>query len=155
HIVKLRRFRAQVPSWARYDIWNVGIAALDRPLERVADLWPLKGVRWLPPQPPLHFIADPFPFRHEGRNCLLVEAYGHPRGVRGHIARIDVDSAAATIDRAPAIARDRHISYPYTFTDGDITYCAPEMSQEDGCVLYRLGRDGGWSPAHHILRGVR
>jgi len=36
--VKLRSFRAAVPSWARYDIWNVGIAALDRPLEDIASL---------------------------------------------------------------------------------------------------------------------
>jgi hypothetical protein len=152
--VKLRRFRARVPSWARYDIWNVGVATLDRPLEDVADLLPLTHVRWLPPQPPLHFIADPFPYRDADRDWLLVEQYGHRRGVRGRIARVDVANASAAA-LAPAIVRDRHISYPYTFTDGDRTYCAPEMSQEDGCVLYALGADGAWRPAHHILRGTR
>ena len=144
-----------MPSWARYDIWNVGIAALDHPLDDVAELLPLKGVRWLPPQPPLQFIADPFPFQLGGRDWLLVEAYGHPRGGRGRIARIDVAGAAPSLDHRPAISRERHISYPCTFTDGDVTYCAPEMSQEDGCVVYRLGGDGEWLPAHHVLRGVR
>jgi hypothetical protein len=144
-----------VPSWARYDIWNVGVATRDRPLDDVADLLPLEDVRWLPPQAPLHFVADPFPYRLDGRDWLLVEQYGHPRGVRGRIARVDPSDLAAAVPEAPAIVRDRHVSYPYTFTDGDRTFCAPEMSQEDGCVLYALSADGTWSPAHHILRGTR
>jgi hypothetical protein len=143
-----------VPSWARYDIWNVGIATLDRPLEDVADLVPLRRVRWLPPQPPLHFVADPFPYRHRDRDWLLVEQYGHPRGVRGRIARLD-PSATTSSALTPAIVRDRHVSYPCTFADGERSYCAPEMSQDDGCVLYALGDGGEWSPRHHVLRGRR
>ncbi|HKB09652.1 MAG TPA: hypothetical protein VKD69_03320 [Vicinamibacterales bacterium] len=153
--MKLRRFRARLPSWARYDIWNVGIAALDRPLEAVADLLPLEDVRWLPPQPPLHYIADPFPYRHGDRDWLLVEHYGHPRGVRGRIARIAVGAPASAAPPTTVIARDRHVSYPYVFTDGTRTYCAPEMSQEDGCAIYALRSDGEWTQAHHVLRGRR
>jgi len=153
-MVKLRRFLARVPSWARYDIWNVGIATLARPLDDVGDLVPFRDVRWLPPQPSLHFVADPFPYRHADRDWLLVEQYGHPHGVHGCIARID-PGAASPADPAPAIVRDRHVSYPYTFTDGDRTFCVPEMSQEDGCILYALGADGAWTPAHHILRERR
>ena len=142
-----------MPRWARYDIWNVGIAELDAPLTDVHQLRHLSSVRWLPPQPPLRYIADPFPYRDRGgRERLLVEDYGHQRGVRGQVAQIDVADPSRL---APAIVRDRHISYPYTFTDGRETLCAPEMSAEDGCVLYRLDADGGWTPAIHVLRGVR
>ena len=144
-----------MPSWARYDIWNVGIATLDRPLERVSDLLPLPQVRWLPPQPPLQFIADPFPYRDGNRDWLLVEQYGHARGMRGRIARIDLERASSAAPITPAIVRDRHVSYPCTIADGGRIYCAPEMSQEDGCVLYALGSGGQWTPAHHILRGMR
>jgi len=144
-----------VPSWARFDIWNVGIATLERPLEDLRDLVPLRHVRWLPPQPPLHFIADPFPYREGDREWLLVEQYGHPRGVRGRIARVDPSHAASAGDETIAIVRDRHVSYPCTFGDGRRSYCAPEMSQEDGCVVYALGDGGEWTPAHHILRGRR
>jgi hypothetical protein len=143
-----------VPSWARYDIWNVGVAALDRPLADVADLLPLKNVRWLPPRPPLEFLADPFPYRDGDREWLLVEAYGHQQGVRGRIVRVDPD-ANGSVATTDAIVRGRHLSYPYTFTDGGGTFCAPEMSQEDGCVLYELRADGQWTPACHILRGTR
>ena len=141
-----------MPSWARYDTWNVGIATLDRPLEHVADLLPLRNVRWLPPQPPQQYVADPFPYRHGDRDWLLVEQYGHPRGGRGIIARIDASSPATA---TPAIVRDRHVSYPYVFSDGTRTLCTPDMNQEDGCVVYALGADGAWTPAHHILLGAR
>ena len=111
-----------MPSWARYDIWNIGIATLDRPLEDVGDLAPLANVRWLPPQPPLHLLADPFPYRHDGRDWLLAEAYGHPRGVRGRIVRLDPDDGMPAASASPAIVRAHHVSYPCTFTDGDRTF---------------------------------
>jgi len=144
-----------VPSWASYDIWNVGIATLDHPLRSVRELHPLKNIRWLPPRPPLYLLADPFPYHHDGRDWLLVEDYGHPKSVRGRISRVEVDDLASATTPRAVIVRDRHISYPCTFTDGVATYCAPEMSQEEGCVIYRLGEDGRWVPRHHILRGVR
>jgi hypothetical protein len=182
--VKLRSFRTVAPRWARYDIWNVGIATLDRPLGDVRELMNIfggperpaphpfggpaphpsdtprpaphssgSGIQWLPPQPPLRFIADPFPYRDlHGREWLLVEDYGHHTRERGRISRIDPNDPSSALE--PAIVRERHISYPFTFTDGSDVYCAPEMSREEGCVLYRLQEDGAWIPAHHILRGV-
>jgi hypothetical protein len=144
-----------VPSWARFDIWNVGIATLARPLEDVADLLPLRDVRWLPPQPPLRYIADPFPYHHAGRDWLLVELYGHPRGMHGMIARVGVDAGASATTATPAIVRAHHVSYPSVFSDGARTLCTPEMSQEEGCVVYALADDGAWTPAHHILQGRR
>jgi hypothetical protein len=102
HIVKLRTFRTMVPSWAWYDTWNVGIATLDRPLADVRELAPLKHVRWLPPRPPLFLVADPFPYRHQGRDWLLVEEYGRIVGI---ITRHDVhqfrfhSNGSSAIDR--------------------------------------------------------
>src|SRR5262245_50385960 len=141
------------PSWARYDTWNVGVATLERPLARVEDLVPLPHVRWLPPRPPLFLIADPFPYRSNGRDWLLVEDYGHPKGVRGRISRVDPQNPSAAPE--PAIVRDAHVSYPCTFTDGDRIYCAPEMNQEGGCTIYALGSDERWRPRHEILSGSR
>lgn len=153
--MKLRSFWAAASSWARHDIWNVGIATLDRPIETIDDLRRLPDIRWLPPQPPLYFLADPFPYHHNGRDWLLVEQYGHPKGVRGRICRVDPFATSTAVAPEPVIARSSHISYPFTFVDGDAVYCAPEISQEDGCVIYRLDEDGAWTPRHHILRGRR
>jgi len=153
---KLRRFGlvpSSWPEWARYDTWNVGVATLDRPLARIEDLLPLPPIRWLPPRPPLCLIADPFPYRSNGREWLLVEEYGHANGVRGRIARVDVRDPSAPLE--PAIVRSGHISYPCTFTDGNQIYCAPEMNQEGGCAIYALDIDGRWQPRHHVLPGTR
>jgi len=163
--VKLRSFAADGPlaaarrRWREltsYDTWNVGVATLDRPLRSIDDLQ-LRDVRWLPPQPAFHYLADPFSYRHGGREWLLVERYGHPRGVAGEICRVGPIelNALSTLAAETVIRRDRHISYPFTFDAEADTYCAPEMSQEDGCVIYRLEPDGSWRPAHHILRGRR
>jgi hypothetical protein len=81
-----------------------------------------------------------------------VEEHGYPRGARSRISRLDVDgSADPKIE--PAIVRDGHLSYPYTFQDAPQTYCAPEMSQQDGCIVYRLDEQGSWEPCHHLLAG--
>lgn len=162
--MKLRPFAAEGPlaaarrRWRElttYDIWNVGIATLASPLRSIDDLQ-LRDIRWLPPQPPYYYLADPFPYRYADRDWLLVERYGHPNGVRGDICRVGpVDDAVESTASEPAIQRGRHISYPFTFTSGNDCFCAPEMSQEDGCVFYRLERDGSWRPAHHVLTGRR
>jgi hypothetical protein len=151
------RRRSRLRHWwdehARYDTWNAGIATLDGPPRHIDDLRHLRRVRWLAPQPPLYMIADPFPYRHAGREWLLVEAYGHPKGVRGRICRAD-PSQAPPLALKPAIAAHFHVSYPFIFSDGDETYCVPEMSAlDDGCLVYRLGSDGEWTTARHILRG--
>jgi hypothetical protein len=153
-MMKLRRF-GLVPSswleWARYDTWNVGIATLDRPLRRLEDLHALGDIRWLPPRKPLYYVADPFPYRDNGRDYLLVEDYGHPKGVRGRISRVEMHDGNTTIE--PAIVRNTHVSYPYTFDEAGHMYCAPEMGAEDGCIIYELGANAAWTPRHHILRG--
>src|SRR5262249_50727691 len=138
---------------ATYDEWNVGIAALERPLQTIDELRSLKNVRWLPPQPPLTVVADPFPYQHDGRDFLLVEHYSHRRRVRRRIARGDPDHPSS-IDTV--IERGRHhLSYPFTFSHDGNMYCAPEMSQEDGCIIYRLAPDGRWDASHHVMRGHR
>jgi hypothetical protein len=142
------------PLWARYDLWNVGIATLDRPLTDVRELAALKSIRWLRPMPPLRYIADPFPYRDAGgREWLLVEDYGHRRRERGRISRLDPSDPASVLEHV--IVRDRHVSYPFTFSDGADVYCAPEISAEDGVAIYRLRRDDSWTLALHILRGHR
>jgi len=143
-----RRWRKLI----RFDIWNVGIAKLASAPQRVSDLTNLQSVRWLPPRRELYYFADPFPFRHEGRDRLLVEAYGHPRGVKGEIFQINLaDGNEMAITVKAAIVQPEHLSYPCVFHDGASLYCAPEMHRKGGCILYRLDSDGSWNAAHHIL----
>jgi hypothetical protein len=149
-----RRLKHWWREAARYDTWNVSVTTLGAPLTDIQQLAPTgQSVRWLPPRPPLCYVADPFPYRHQGRDWLLVEEYGHPKGVLGRISRVDPESDSP--DGVPVIVRESHLSYPFTFQDGADVLCSPEMHQEDGCIVYRLRDDGSWAPLHHILRGRR
>jgi hypothetical protein len=145
-------------AWRRatcFDTWNVGVVALERPLTRIEDLSLAGDVRWLPAAPPLGFIADPFTYREAGRDWLLVEECSHRRSRRGRISRLDLAVFAPALELQPAIERAGHLSYPFVFEDGGRTWCAPEMSSEGGCVLYRLEPDGAWRPVHRVLDGWR
>ena len=140
---------------ARHDIWNVGVVMLAEPLRSVEELPKLLlNVRWLPPRPSLYYIADPFPYRHAGREWLLVEDYGHPYGVRGRIGRLDPSTATSSA-LVPVIDRPNHLSYPYILTDDDgRTWCVPEMGAlRNGCVMFELAPDGSWLERAHILAG--
>jgi hypothetical protein len=149
-----RTVATNAPRWARYDIWNVGIATLAHPLTDVRELKALGSIRWLPPQPPLAYLADPFPYRDaSGREWLLVEEYRHRRGGRGCIARVNLSDLSSPLERV--IAGDGHVSYPYTFTDAGRICCAPQMAAEDGVAIHVLGHDGSWNVAHRVLRGHR
>jgi hypothetical protein len=150
--------RAMWHRWreiARYDTWNVGVVTLARPLRSVEELpSAIRAVRWLAPRPPLYFIADPFPFRHGGRDWLLVEDYGHPWRVRGRISRLDAAGLRGA-ELVPVIDRATHLSYPYVVTDDDgRTWCVPEMGAErNGCALFELLPDGSWIERNRILDG--
>jgi hypothetical protein len=148
----IRRLWHRWREAARYDTWNISVSALGAPLTDVRQLASLgQDVRWLPPRLPLYYLADPFPYRQNGRDWLLVEEYGQQKRVLGRISRVDPSSD--TGDVTPVIVRDSHMSYPSTFRDGDDILCSPEIHQEDGCVIYRLTEDGSWELLHHFLRG--
>ena len=150
---KLRRFGAAASSCWRdaiaCDTWNVGIITLERDLTDLDQLRHLPPPRWLPAQPPLFYIADPFPYRDRSGEWLLVEDYGHPKGIVGRIARVAVDADSPELETV--IATPTHISYPFTFDSDGITYCVPESGATAGCTLYRLESDGRWTPAHRVL----
>jgi len=150
----LRRVSHWWHELARYDTWNVGSVSLAQPLRDVEALPRLvRDVKWLPARPPLYFIADPYPYRHGGRNWLLVEDYGHPWRVRGRISRIDPSSADVALH--PVIDRPTHLSYPFIIADTDgRTWCVPETSEErNGCALFELAQDGEWIERGRILEG--
>jgi hypothetical protein len=73
--------------------------------------------------------------------------------VYGRIARVDVDADPPVFETV--IQTPTHLSYPFTFEEEHVTYCAPEMAASGGCTIYRLDAGGAWTPAHHILAGHR
>jgi hypothetical protein len=82
------------------------------------------------------YLADPFPFRHEGRNFIFFEQYPYATG-RGCIA-------VATVERngtvgAPRIVLEEphHLSYPFVFEHAGQIWMIPESGAARNVSLYR------------------
>ncbi len=139
-----RRLRDLAEDLFEYDLWNVGTVALavTRP-EHLAGAGP---VRWLPPRPPLRYLADPFPI---GSGEFLAEEYSYARGGRGQIVRVGPGGVAPE----PGLEEEFHVSYPgLVRDDAGGTCCVPESYQAGSVRLYRRAGDR-WQFARTLLTG--
>jgi hypothetical protein len=82
------------------------------------------------------YIADPFPFRHQGRDFIFFEQYPYATA-RGCIS-------VATVERngtvgAPQIVLEEphHLSYPFVFEHADQIWMIPESGEARNVCLYR------------------
>jgi hypothetical protein len=136
-----RRLRDLYHDLFVYDIWNVGETA--GPLRDLTNLQHLSEVHWLPPRPPLRYLADPFPLPD---GTLLAEEYGYGRRSRGRIVMVDAEGVAPAIDEA------YHLSYPCVVRDQGELFCIPEGADAGTCRLY--AREGiRWVPDAVLLEG--
>lgn len=83
-----------------------------------------------------NFLADPFPFRHQGRDYIFVEQYLNAES-RGCIAVVTANRNAAT--NAPQIVLDEpyHLSYPFVFEQDGQIWMIPESGAGRNVSLYR------------------
>jgi hypothetical protein len=82
------------------------------------------------------YLADPFPFRHQGRDFIFVEQYLYSR-TRGCIAVVTVDRNG--IHGAPRIVLEEphHLSYPFVFEQDGQIWMIPESGAARNVSLYR------------------
>jgi hypothetical protein len=82
------------------------------------------------------YLADPFPFRHNGQEYIFLEQYNYARR-RGCIAVVTVDRNGA-LD-APRIVLDEpyHLSYPFVFEHAGQIWMIPESGAARKVCLYR------------------
>ena len=106
------------------------------------------------PCPQGHFYADPFIFRHQGRDWLFVEDYDYARG-HADIAVIPWGEqgpaeAARTVLRLP-----EHLSYPHVFAWNDAVYMVPEIGDAGGPVRLFRARNfpDDWELIAELLSG--
>lgn len=135
----------------RYPRWTV---AVQRRHWRDAVLWRATPV----PNPPGHFLADPFVITHEGRTALFVEDFDYVTG-KGTVAAYFLDGGAdgpVRIERAgTALDEPFHLSYPFLFRcDGELFMC-PESQQQREVRVYRcLDFPLRWELASVLMRNV-
>jgi hypothetical protein len=107
------------------------------------------------PNPPGRYLADPFPFVHDGAAHLFVEDYDHARR-RGVIAVCDELAGGGWSAPRPVLAAAHHLSYPFVFAhEGDV-YLLPEAGESGSVRLHRaVSFPDVWEPDRVLLDGLR
>jgi hypothetical protein len=82
------------------------------------------------------YLADPFPFRHEGQDFIFVEQYLYSKN-RGCIAVVTTNRNGTA--NAPRIVLDEphHLSYPFVFEHAGQIWMIPESGEAGNVSLYR------------------
>ena len=106
-------------------------------------------VSWCPPHERDHFIADPFAYRHQGEQRVLVEDYVFGKG---RICELASTPLGERLELSVTFEHPYHMSYPCTFAEGGELYCVPETYQLGKACLYRR-TEGRWELVRTLLEG--
>jgi hypothetical protein len=82
------------------------------------------------------YLADPFPFRHEGQDFIFVEQYPYATD-RGCIAVVTVDRNGAVGAPRIVLEEPHHLSYPFVFEHAGQIWMIPEAGGAGIVCLYR------------------
>ena len=130
--------------------WMLGVRSGERTRLTAGNSEEIGRFCWIQ-SPRGHFYADPFLFRHQGRQWLFFEDFDY-RAHRGSIAAAEV---LADGDLSPAVhvlERPYHLSYPCIFEAGGVVYMIPETREHGTVELYRCKKfPGEWELAREFL----
>ena len=82
------------------------------------------------------YLADPFPFRHQGQNFIFVEKYLYSKN-RGCIAVVTADRNGTTGAPQIVIEEPHHLSYPFVFEQYGQVWMIPKSGADRNVWLYR------------------
>ncbi|WP_256806140.1 MULTISPECIES: hypothetical protein [unclassified Bradyrhizobium] len=82
------------------------------------------------------YLADPFPFRHQGRDYIFVEQYLNTKS-RGCIAVVTADRNGTTTPPQIVVEEPHHLSYPFVFEQDGQIWMIPESGAARSVSLYR------------------
>ena len=148
----LLRLASKLASSLMLETWNVGFVRMNfRALLAGA---PLSDVTLLPRLKLGHYIADPFILSTTPELTLLVEDYSD-FGV-GRISEMTVRDPFGTpeVGLKVRLESQHHMSYPFLFREGEVTYCLPECHQSNASLLYRYDA-GKLTPLTDLVPGAR
>jgi len=115
--------------------WNLALRRSARPLYERASTQDLREFRWIA-NPPGHFLADPFLFRHGADTWLFFEDFSFATG-RGTLSCARVGEDGQLLDLAGCLERPYHLSYPQVFRTPEGIFMIPETADAGVVELYR------------------
>ncbi len=82
------------------------------------------------------YLADPFPFRHQGQDFIFVEQYLYSKN-RGCIAVMTADRSGTAGAPRIVVEEPHHLSYPFVFEQDGQVWMIPESGAARNVSLYR------------------
>jgi len=82
------------------------------------------------------YLADPFPFRHQGQDFIFVEQYLYSKN-RGCIAVVAVNRDGTAGASRIVVEEPHHLSYPFVFEHDGQIWMIPESGAARNVSLYR------------------
>jgi hypothetical protein len=82
------------------------------------------------------YLADPFPFRHEGRDFIFFEQFPYATA-RGCISVATVERNGTVGPPRIVLEEPHHLSYPFVFEHADQIWMIPESGEARNVGLYR------------------
>ncbi len=136
HLNSLARAGARLRDLICSEIWAIGRVTM--PLEEFTRTRTLAPETWIEVPAWQGFIADPFCWPgHEDE--VLCEQFSHATG-RGSIAILRLPDGANSLSPLN-FATTTHLSYPFTYVDGERVVCLPEMAAQRRQTIYSLLRN--------------
>jgi len=103
--------------------------------------------------PKKRFLADPFLFKHEGKNICFVEDFFYDEG-RGKISAYELSNEGHT-EVGVILEEDFHLSFPYVFKFEENIYMCPETNEKNEIRLYKCNKfPDSWSFYKTIIKNV-
>lgn len=147
-----RSLRRHLPRLGRRERWTLAARQTNTPLDPAS---PKAAAfrQWAPPRG--WFWADPFPFRHEGVDHVLFEAYDYERAI-GEIHAVTVDAEGQPGPHRVVMAGNHHLSYPFLFDHAGEPHLLVECAQSRRIQAFRTDHfPDAWQPVATLLEGWR
>ncbi|MBL8298378.1 MAG: hypothetical protein JNN30_08535 [Rhodanobacteraceae bacterium] len=132
--------------------WHIAVRRAAQPLDPAR---PTPGsLRRLRP-PRGWFWADPAPWRHEGRDFVLVEAYDYATG-RGEIQALELDGQLDVAATHTVLRQPHHLSYPHLLHWQGRTFLVVESALAGRVDLWNCEHfPNRWTHSVTLLHGWR
>jgi hypothetical protein len=100
------------------------------------------------------YLADPFPFRHQGRDFIFVEQYLNSKS-RGCIAVVTADRNGTITAPQIVLEEPHHLSYPFVFEQDGQIWMIPESGAARSVSLYRAVEfPYRWTREAYLVEGI-
>jgi hypothetical protein len=133
------------------EVWNIGIVR-----KNIADFlnFPNQKIEWLSRPKFLTFRADPFGvIGKNGEKNILFESYNYWLR-KGKISRVKLDENLKIIYEREILNREKHLSYPYIFSDGNQKFALVESYKTKKLTLYKVNEDASLEEIKDLFEGL-